>query len=59
MKIIVSQEIESVCPTFVGAYVEAHVENPPYLQGTLGSKVNDAQERKFRQFSDYRIAQGD
>ena len=30
MKIIVSQEIESVCPTFVGACVEAYVENSPY-----------------------------
>lgn len=32
MKIIVSNEIESVCPTFVGACVEAKVENTPYCQ---------------------------
>ena len=30
MKIIVSQEIESVCPNFVGAAVEAQVVNTPY-----------------------------
>ncbi len=32
MKIIVSEEIESVCPTFVGACVEAKVVNTPYCQ---------------------------
>ena len=30
MKIIVSKEIESVCPNFVGACVEAQVKNSPY-----------------------------
>lgn len=30
MKIIVSKEIESVCPDFVGACVEAQVKNSPY-----------------------------
>ncbi len=30
MNIIVSQEIEQVCPTFIGACVEAHVVNTPY-----------------------------
>ncbi len=30
MKIIVSEEIESVCPTFIGACVEARVTNTPY-----------------------------
>ena len=30
MKVIVSQEIEQVCPEFVGACVEAQVENTPY-----------------------------
>ena len=30
MKVIVSQEIESVCPEFVGACVEAQVVNIPY-----------------------------
>ena len=32
MKVIVSQEIESVCHTFVGACVEARVENSPYCK---------------------------
>ena len=32
MEIIVSKEIESVCPTFVGACVEAQVVNTPYCQ---------------------------
>ena len=32
MEIIVSQEIETVCPTFVGACVEAEVKNSPYCQ---------------------------
>jgi len=32
MKIVVSKEIETVCPTFVGACVEAEVKNNPYCQ---------------------------
>ena len=32
MEIIVSKEIETVCPTFVGACVEAQVANTPYCQ---------------------------
>ena len=32
MKIIVSKEIESVCPNFMGACVEAKVENSEYCQ---------------------------
>lgn len=32
MNIIVSQEIESVCPGFVGACVEAEVKNTPFCQ---------------------------
>lgn len=32
MKIIVSQEIEQVCPGFVGACVEAEVRNTPYCE---------------------------
>lgn len=32
MKIIVSKEIEQVCPTFVGACVEADVVNTPYCE---------------------------
>ena len=32
MKVIVSEEIKHVCPTFVGACVEAQVSNSPYCQ---------------------------
>ena len=32
MKIIISEEIETVCPKFVGACVEANVQNSPYCQ---------------------------
>lgn len=32
MNIIVSTEIETVCPNFIGACVEAKVENSPYCQ---------------------------
>lgn len=32
MKIIVSTEIETVCPNFIGACVEAKVENSPYCK---------------------------
>lgn len=44
MKVIVSDEIESVCPGFVGAAVEAQVKNSPYQEalwqeiGTWGAK---------------------
>jgi len=47
MNIIVSQEIESVCPTFVGACVEAKVENFPYCQ-ELWDEINALGE-KFKQ----------
>ena len=30
MNVIVSQEIETVCPAFVGACIEADVVNTPY-----------------------------
>ena len=33
MKIIVSNEIEQVCPGFVGACVMADVVNTPYCEG--------------------------
>ena len=33
MKVIVSNEIEQVCPNFVGACVEADVLNTPYCEG--------------------------
>lgn len=44
MKVIVSDEIESVCPGFIGAAVEAQVKNSPYQEelwqeiGTWGEK---------------------
>ena len=47
MKIIVSEEIEIVCPKFVGACVEANVQNSPYCQelwneiNALGEKYRD------------------
>ena len=47
MHIIVSQEIESVCPEFVGAAVEAKVVNTPYSK-ELWDEIH-ALEDKFRQ----------
>lgn len=47
MNIIVSEEIETVCPNFVGACVEANVQNSPYCQelwdeiNILGEKYKD------------------
>ena len=32
MKVVVSQEIERICPGFVGACVEARVKNSPYCE---------------------------
>ncbi len=39
MKVIVSQEIEQVCPDFVGACVEAEVVNTPYCE-PLWQEIN-------------------
>lgn len=39
MKVIVSQEIETVCPGFVGACLEARVKNSPYCQ-PLWDEIN-------------------
>ena len=47
MHIIVSQEIESVCPAFVGAAVEALVVNTPYSK-ELWDEIHALEER-FRQ----------
>lgn len=47
MKIIVSDEIESVCPTFVGACVEAYVTNSAYSQ-ELWDEINELGE-KYKQ----------
>ena len=32
MKVIVSQEIEHICPEFIGACVEADIVNTPYSE---------------------------
>ena len=47
MNIIVSQEISSVCPDFVGACVEADVVNTPYSQ-PLWDEIH-RQDEHFRQ----------
>ncbi len=47
MKIIVSEEISSVCPGFVGAAVEARVINSPYCP-QLWDEIHDYESR-FRQ----------
>jgi DNA/RNA-binding domain of Phe-tRNA-synthetase-like protein len=47
MNIIVSQEIESVCPNFVGAAVEAQVVNTPFC-AELWEDIHALEER-FRQ----------
>ena len=47
LHIIVSQEIESVCPNFVGAAVEAQVVNTPY-NAALWDEIH-ALEQRFRQ----------
>lgn len=44
MNIIVSQEIESVCPQFVGAAVEARVENSTYC-AELWQEMHQLEER--------------
>ena len=44
MKIIVSQEIERVCPGFVGAAVEASVVNTPYCDA-LWQEIHSLEER--------------
>ncbi len=46
MNIIVSHEIEQVCPTFVGACVEAHVVNTPYCEALW--KDIESQGTEFR-----------
>ena len=46
MEIIVSNEIETVCPNFVGACVEARVKNSQYSQ-PLGDEINTL-ETKFK-----------
>lgn len=47
MKVIVSEEIASVCPEFVGAAVEAKVKNTPYSE-ELWNEIHQLEE-KFRE----------
>ncbi len=47
MKVIVSNEIEQICPEFVGACLEAEVVNTPYNE-ELWSEIKQLSE-KFRQ----------
>ena len=44
IKVIVSNEIEQVCPGFVGACVEADVVNTPYCEG-LWEEIRELGER--------------
>lgn len=48
MNVIVSQDIEQACPTFVGACVEASVRNTPYC-ATLWEEIEALGER-YRSF---------
>lgn len=50
MKVIVSQEIEQVCPEFVGACVEAQVVNTPYCQ-ELWQEIEAMGERFRRELT--------
>ena len=50
MKIIVSQEIEAVCPGFVGACVEAQVVNSPYC-AELWDEIHELEQRFRRELT--------
>ena len=50
MNIIVSQEIEQVCPGFVGASVEASVVNTPYC-AELWDEIHTLEERFRRELT--------
>ena len=50
MQVVVSPEIEKVCPGFVGACVAADVVNTPYSQG-LWDEINALGERYRRQLT--------
>ena len=50
MNIIVSQEIEQVCPGFVGAAVEARVVNTPYC-AELWEEIHQLEERFRRELT--------
>ena len=50
MKIIVSKEIESVCPGFVGACVDAQVVNSQYC-AELWDEIHQLEERFRRELT--------
>ena len=50
MHIIVSQEIETVCPAFVGAAVEAQVVNTPYSK-ELWDEIHALEDRFHRELT--------
>ena len=50
MNIIVSKEIEQVCPEFVGAAVEAEVNNTPYSE-ELWQEIGEWEERFRRELT--------
>ena len=50
MKIIVSEEIESFCPGFVGACVDAEVENTAFSQA-LWEEIHEMEERFRRELT--------
>ena len=50
MRIIVSDEIEQVCPGFVGAAVEAQVVNTPYC-AELWEEIHELEERFRRELT--------
>ena len=50
MKVIVSNEIEAVCPVFVGACVEAQVVNTPYC-AALWDEIHQLEERFRRELT--------
>ena len=52
MNIIVSQEIETVCPQFIGACVEAYVVNTPYCE-ELWNEIHQLGEKYREQHVKY------
>ena len=50
MKVIVSKEIEAVCPGFVGACLSADVENSDYSQG-LWDEIGELSEQYRRELT--------
>ena len=50
MNIVVSQEIKTVCPEFVGAAVEAHVENSGY-SASLWEEIHAFEEKARKELT--------